>query len=485
MKPNPLIKRSPVLNFNNLSFLAKNYLFGTPGFTLSRRDVIGIHLEKGQLHYVCLTRARGGWIPARPGRAFEPIGNIQEPAPWSLRQFLEWLNIFPLVEGFTAPRKRAIYLTLPRNHFSARDLQLPPMPMEDALVSVKNSLAVCCHLPIEDIYYDIHIFRTIRRNINALIYYTPRKEMEVYLNIFRETGHIDSLKGLFPLSYGIGAWLNIQRYPMPVGLILPQEDTYELAVFQKKGCLFSATWPLSEGTGGGYLIAAAVKSKFEGLGENIFHMDNDGAPALTPPLPNRLGPLPLVHENFGIAAAAPVMSGQQGISIDGSPPRLANFKPLRLAVPLSLLLILIVTFMTWHVKWDIYRQKQELRSLSTKIHELTKDLDPLEQRKKIFREASRILGDTDDFIKTKPRLFSYVNEVARCLPEDTWFSHFDFNRGIMTFSGESPDALKVIEALRTSNMFEQVNLRGSVNKDNRGAERFSLTIKLKDSEADK
>ena len=53
------------------------------------------------------------------------------------------------------------------------------MPMEDALSSVENSMSVSCHLPLEEIYYDIHLCRTNQGNINALILYAPRKDMEV------------------------------------------------------------------------------------------------------------------------------------------------------------------------------------------------------------------------------------------------------------------------------------------------------------------
>ncbi|MBW1900110.1 MAG: PilN domain-containing protein [Deltaproteobacteria bacterium] len=296
---------------------------------------------------------------------------------------------------------------------------------------------------------------------------------------------MDSLRGIFPVSFGIGAWLNIQRYPMPIGLILPQDSAYELAVFQKKGCLFSGTWPLSEGIEEGDLLAAAAKSKFQGLGENIFYLHNGGTPALPSPSPNRLDQLPLVAENPGMAAVAPAISGQQEISIDGTPPRLKTFQTVRLAVPLVLILILTIFLMTWNVKWGISSHQEDINILKAEIHELKKKLEPIEQNRTTFREAGRILEDTREFMKTKPRLFSHINEVARCLPGDTWFSHFDFKSTVMTLKGESPDALKVIEALRTSSMFGQVTLKGSVNRNKTGAERFSLTIKLKNNEADK
>ncbi|MBW1850627.1 MAG: PilN domain-containing protein [Deltaproteobacteria bacterium] len=473
------------MNYHSLWLLVKDYFLGGQGFTLAKNDIIGLHLEEGQLDFVCLTRTRGGWVPTRPSSALEPFGSVQEPAPWSLKQFLEWLTVFPLVEGNLFPKKRAIYLTLPRNRFFARDLQLPPMSMEDALASVQNSLSICCHLPLEEIYYDIHLCRAFQGDINALILYAPRKDMDEYITVFRETGHLDSLRGLFPVSFGMGAWLNLHNYSMPLGLIFPREGAYELAVYQKKGCLFSGTWPFSEGEKGGDLLISTVKAKFQGLGDNVFYFNNGGMPALPLPTTNCLEQLPFITENLAIAAASPALCGLQEVSVDGNPPRLKTFRPLRVVAPFMLVLILIISFLTCKASWDIGRQERNLSALTVEIHELKTNLEPMERDKRTLSKANRFLEDTDAFMKTKPRLFSHLNEIARCLPEGAWFSRFDLKNGVMTLNGESPDALKVIEALRSSIMFDQVNLKGSVNRNITGAERFSLIIKLKDHEIGK
>ncbi len=379
------------MNYHNLSFLVKDYLLGGPALTLVTRDIIGLYLEKEQLQYVCMSMTHEGWAPKSPAPALESSGSIQASAPWSLKQFLEWLTVVPLMEVPTTPRKKAIYLTLPRNSFSARDLQLPPMSMEDALESVKNSLPVNCHLSLEEMYYDIHLCRTIQGNVNALIVYASRKDMDVYLNIFRETDLMDSFRGIFPVSFGIGAWLDMQRYSMPVGLILPQDNSFELAVYQKGGCLFSGTWPVSEGKDGGEILIAAVKAKFDGLDDNIFHMDNNSAQELPLPSSNYLEQLPLITENMGMAAAAPALAGQQEISVDGTSPRLATFQPLRLLIPLVLFLCLILFLLYGKAKWwDLPSLQEKQETLSLEIKELTNKVDPLEQKRKIFRKTNRL-----------------------------------------------------------------------------------------------
>jgi Tfp pilus assembly protein PilN len=190
-------------------------------------------------------------------------------------------------------------------------------------------------------------------------------------------------------------------------------------------------------------------------------------------------------ENLGIAAVAPVLAGQQELSIDGTPPRLRMLRPFRLIIPLVLLLILIMSLMYGKVKWDIAGLKEERIPLSVEIDELKKEVEPLEQKRKALRKGTRFQEDIHAFMETRPRLFTLINEVARNVPEGTWFSHFTYEKDTMTLKGESPDALETIESLRASDLFDQVDLKGQVNRNPSGAESFSIIIKLKDNETDK
>ena len=440
-----------------------------------KREILGLYLEKELFQYACLRRTLSGWSPKNLGPDLGSSGSIAGPALSSLKEFLKRVS----------SRKRLhIYLTLPRERFFARDLQLPPMAMEDALVSVQNSLSVYCHLPLDEIYYDIHLCRTSQGNLNALIFYARSKEIDSYLQIFQDAGLRSSLKGLFPVSFGVGAWLKLQRYPMPMGLILSQEGTYELAVYHIKGCLFSATCPSAEGEKGAKALIATARAKFQDLGERIFYLDKGGIPPLPFPSQNRLGKLPQVTENLGIAAAAPSMASQQQISVDGSPTKLRMFPLGSVVIPFILAIILGVFLLTWHTYRDIATHEQKLGSLKTDVEDLNGQIKPLGQKREALKSTEKFLGDIDSFMRKRPRLSSHINEIARLVPEGTWFSYLSYKEGVVSLRGQSQDALKVLDALRSSGMFKQVKLRGSVSKTRTGTERFSLTVGLKDHEKD-
>ena len=63
------------------------------------------------------------------------------------------------------------------------------MALEDALLSIKNSLPTYAHLPIDEIYYDVQLCPVEDRSVNALILYARRSDMEGYLSAFDDTGH--------------------------------------------------------------------------------------------------------------------------------------------------------------------------------------------------------------------------------------------------------------------------------------------------------
>ena len=108
---------------------------------------------------------------------------------------------------------------------------------------------------------------------------------------------------------------------------------------------------------------------------------------------------------------------------------------------------------------------------------------PLEKVRDALKKTESLSADIDDFIRLRPRLFSCYNEISRLVPEGTWFSRSNLQGAELTLQGQSRDALKIVESLRASPLFEQVKLAGSVSRAPSGVEQFSLILRLKDVEA--
>jgi hypothetical protein len=437
------------------------------------KELIGIHLGKEALHYCCAARAVSSWQMAIPGSAMDPSGVLHGSALATLREFLQ---------RFSPKNGRQIFLALPRSRFFVRDIQLPPVPMEDALLSVQSVLQVTSHLPLDDIFHDIYLCRMPDGRVNALVIYALRKEIQPVLEIFREIGHDKSVAGLFPISVGIGAWLGLQQYAMPMGLVISQENaTSELAVYQQSGCVYSTVWQKAWHADETSARMESACAKFHLPVDNVYGLYHaDGCMPLPDPLQDRLSWLPSILGNPGVAAIAAALSTQQRILLDGSVPRIKVFRLWKLFVPVVLVLSAVMFLWTVKMNHDIERKIVLVSAMKEETQQLQQRIRPHEKTRDVINKAKSLSTDIEDFIRLRPRLFSCFNEIARLVPEGTWFSRSSFQGAELTLQGQSREALKVVESLRTSALFEQVKLSGSVSRNPAGTEQFSLIIRLKD-----
>lgn len=440
------------------------------------KELVGIYLGKDALYYNCAVRTLTSWKSAIPGSSMEPSGVIQGYPTLTLREFL--LRISP------KPGRR-IFLTFPRNRFFIRDLQLPPLPLEDALLSVQSNLSLTCHLSLDEIYHDIYLGRMPDGKVQALVIYALRKEIAPILDLFREFGHEKSLVGLFPVCLGTGAWLNLQKYDMPMGLVLSQESPmHELAVYQPSGCVYSAILQEGEHTGDAALIRETAIARFHLSAERLFCLeDSADCPSLPDPIQNKLSWLPSIRVNPAVAALSAALANQQQIFLNGEPPRIKLFRLWKMFVPLVLVLTVVFFVWTMYLQRAVDRENQLVSAMKTETQQIHQQLRPLEKTRDALKKAESLAADIDDFTRLRPRLFSCFNEIAKLVPEGTWFSRCNLQGSELNFQGQSKDALKVVESLRTSPLFEQVKMAGSVSRAPSGVEQFSLIIRLKDVEA--
>ena len=439
---------------------------------MTGKGLLGIYVDRDSLQYVFVRKGMFGLTPKAPFPGMEPFGRVAGSGYACLKAFLERIS------GRT---KAGIYLTLPRDLFFARKVQLPPLHVEDALLSVQNNLPKYCHLPLDEIYYDVH-FSIMRNGMNALIFYASRRKIAPYLEAFDETRMRPFLKGVFPVSFGIHAWLGIQRYPYPLGLILSVHDNaFEQALYGKEGFLYSAISPRTDNNPGGVSFPVNLEPGSGDLEGNIFWFGDGGGPVLPPPEKNRLGKAPLLAENMGIAAVSPTLSRKQEISLDGTPTRLKYFRPAKVIIPLIIALVLSMSFLTWQASKRNSNKSKEFIALQGQVERLKKRVQPLRDDLEALKKSSQFVSNIDEFMGSRPNLYTLLNRVAELVPEGTWFSNCSFERGTMTLRGTSTDAVKVLETLRKSGLFAQVKLLGSVSRGRTGQERFGLSLELKSS----
>lgn len=358
--------------------------------------------------------------------------------------------------------RRRIYLALPRSLFFTRRIELPHLPLDDVSDSVVNRLETHSHLPLEEIYYDILFTETADKKVNALLIYTPRKKLDVYLNQFRETGHLGSLDGIFPFSYGAGPW---QNHSKQTALLIRYQGAEELAIYHNASCVDSF---LLDGSISGPDREQVIQDILVDHGmvpDQVLSISDSGDRE---------------KENRGFVALAPFVAGMQQIRVDENPPKIKLFRPMKVLVPVFILLAAMIAYMTVDIRTTIDVRQSDLAGIRQKIDEINREIDPILEAKEVLKQAAEYKGDVEDFVATKPPLYTYINELAQTVPPNTWFAHLSYKPGIISMQGEGDDVLKVVEALRESGKYKEVKLQGSVSTTKEGKDSFRIDLVLKE-----
>lgn len=485
------------------------------------KKILGIYADRDSFHYVSVVKGISGYALKSPGHRHSPH-NIQYGNSYNLLK--EFLTELP-VDG-----SRSIYLSIPRSEVFTREITLPVMPVEDALMSIKNSLAIYSHLEPDAIYYDVIVSECNGGAFHALLVYASKDEIEKYRKLFSETGHGDSLKGIFPLSYGVCALLYDGIEPNASIFSLVQDDIVEFFVKSGRTLVFSITCP-ADAESDKDMILAAVKSQFPDSLDTIQDLSSDSKRVESTiesttekerynsreedrtdqgsvetdnnyqksillqkhsqkmaktgvSKQRRFSYLPSFEINHASAAIAPFISKIQQISLDEKPVRIDIIHPFRYIIPFICVLIIALYFITDRTNRQSIKARADLSEISRQISELENKLEPLQNKIDTLKKASRFKTDVQEFMRTRPALYTVINDIALIVPDGTWFANFTYNSRGITLRGTGTDALKTVEALRSSELFDNVMLRGSVNRRPNGDENFTLVLELKPEQAD-
>ncbi|MGD9971450.1 MAG: PilN domain-containing protein [Desulfatirhabdiaceae bacterium] len=431
------------------------------------KQILGIYLDKTTLQYACAEKKIVSWHLQKPAQELEPFGELPDGDGPGLRDFLKKIPV---------QKKRQLIILLPGNLFVAREIQLPAMALEEALTAVKNMLELVCHLPVAEIFHDILLCRLPDKRINALIIYAPKRDISPVLDIVRETGHERSLKAVAPVALGLSVWLNLQKQPMPMGLVT-SGDEMDISIFTTNGCLYSASVSLPH-PGGGNSIAA-ISSRMKLSVDRFFSLHpGTGLQTLVVQPCHGLKLFQDIPGPFMAAALAYGFNPGQNISISGSPTRLRIFPWWKTWLIIAVLTSLWPVFWTWNTTRRIDANTAEIAQLKTRNRQLSDVIRPLEKNRDADQGKKLLIDELNTFMNTRPKVFAWLNGIADKVPEGTWFSRCTLTGQDLVVQGQSKDAIRVLEALRGLDVVEQVKLMGTVTKGPDGMELFTMNIRM-------
>jgi len=432
--------------------------------TLIYKQYMGIYINESDIQCTSYYKIFPGVLPGKKGI-------IKSALPEVSKDSFSHFNLKNVLDLVKPSKRRRIYISLPRNYFFVRQVKFPELPIEDVRDSMVNSLEIYSHLPVEEIYYDVLFTKLSNHEINALLYYVPRKKLDLFINQFRETGHYDSLEGIFPFSHGAGPWYFNGKFIDKQGLVIQYKDSIELAIYSGASCIDSFLLDTSNGKETREKMIQDIMEDHDMSRDQVAYKS-----AHTPTENNFL------NENMGGVALAPAFYGMQPIRVDEKQPRIKVFKPWKFFLPLLILLGVLMGYMTLDIQDKIEIKQKELAGIKQKITALEKEIDPILKAKSALKRAAEYKGDVEDFVLSKPPLHTYINELARIVPENTWFAHLSYKAGIISMQGEGDDVLKVVESLRISDKYKEVKLKGAVSRTKAGKDKFRIDLILKDLE---
>ncbi|WP_448384515.1 hypothetical protein [Desulfosoma sp.] len=435
---------------------------------IGRRKLLAIFYSEERLDYVSLVKGVRGW---RVAGGFHGLPSHRAGGAGGIRGLEDLLSRIP-------PKKsRHLHIGIPTQQVFLRDMQLPAMSLEDALEAVRHAVPVACHLPMHDIFADVRLHRLRDKTIQGLVAYTPKKAVEGLLSVVAETGHEESLHGLFPVCLGWVAWLR-QAGPEPSGVVCQDGGRPVLVAMDGAGRVHVVPQPE---TAGGEAQVPTLTSVAASLGipaEGLFSSDGNGY-ALVNFENTVMARWPHPAENLASLTAAAAVASPFDFCLDGRVPRVRIFHPAKIVVPWIVLLAVTAWGLSAENHRKVEKLQRKIQRVTATTRELEQQLEPLKKNVEEMKRVQTLLSGAAGFMDQRPKFFSFFNDLADKAPEGTWVSNVNFGDGQFVMQMVSPESLKTLEALRASPFVKEVQLRGAVNRRQDGKETFQVSIELK------
>lgn len=157
--------------------------------------------------------------------------------------------------------------------------------------------------------------------------------------------------------------------------------------------------------------------------------------------------------------------------------RISRFFSWFLGFVALLLSIAVLVFPVWH-------EGQTVDLLREQLTKLNKDTSSVQASQ---LEIDNIVDETTLLINTKnnaPSLIALINTISKLIADDSWLTHFKFNKGQLQIQGQAPTASSLIGVLEASPLFKNARFVSPLTQDKRtGMERFQISMDVNIPEA--
>lgn len=217
-----------------------------------------------------------------------------------------------------------------------------------------------------------------------------------------------------------------------------------------------------------------VRDLGEPVGEGRFAAELSATPrAMLDPLLDELAGLGITPDRVDVAQGA-ALAGVDLLPLQRAPRRIDRQRRLNLALAVAIVVLLIAAMGTW-----LHNRAAALDAMRTEVDAMQGDAKRVQALRQRLTESAGASGFLAKRKAESPAILPVMQELTARLPDDTWLERFTLNAsGQIGFQGQSPQAARLIDALKGAKTIAEPSFQGTIQADpTSGKERFYMQAK--------
>jgi general secretion pathway protein L len=221
-------------------------------------------------------------------------------------------------------------------------------------------------------------------------------------------------------------------------------------------------------------IHYGVRDLGEPAGEGRFAAELAATPRATlDPLLDELVALGITPDRVDVAQGAG-LAGLDLLPPQRAPRRIDRRRRVNIALAGAIVVLAIVTMATW-----LHNRAATLDAMRAEVDSMQTDANRVGALRKRLTESAGASGFLARRKLESAAVLPVLQELTARLPDDTWLERFTLNAtGQIGFQGQSPQAAKLIDALKGAKTIGEPSFQGTIQTDpTSGKERFYMQAK--------
>jgi general secretion pathway protein L len=184
----------------------------------------------------------------------------------------------------------------------------------------------------------------------------------------------------------------------------------------------------------------------------------------------------------GIAIdAVDTLKGDRRVGFNLLPPerraqRVDRRRRLNMILAASALVLAVAAMAAW-----VHNRQSALDAMEAEVEGMRADAKKVSALRQRLMESAGAAGFLAQRKSATVSVLSVLDELTRRLPDDTWLERLTIsNTGDLGFQGQSPQAAKLVDALKGARLIGEPSFQGTIATDpSSGKERFYMVAKVK------